>query len=474
MASRLQQAQRLQRLTLTPTARILARNVHQSSAHKTAIQGPSHVATPTELLSTKTYRQGSTPKSVLARLPTSSVARSYLITAMSSSPQLLGLTFTILRKMLDSKNYLMDVERNPVIRTLLKSTFYAQFCAGDKTHEVKPNLAAARSVLGYDGVIIEYALEVLGGSEPTAAETAAEIEVWRKGMLKSVEMASEGDFVGLKWSGLGRHALYLLQTQQDATPEMWSAITEACDAAAAKGVCLLPGAEEELTNIGLEKWTIALQKKYNTQEYGRALIYTTYQCYLRDIPSRIAKHLEKAAKENYIAGVKLVRGAYLNSEAPGTCFDTKEGTDACYDACAATVLRRQWSSSIAPSSPTVPFPAVNIVLATHNLATIQAAKAIRASQMLVTKPENLPRLTYAQLQGMADEISQSLVQDPTMKADTEARVVKLLAWGTMTECLNFLIRRAAENKESAMRTDDTRKAMGAELWRRLKGVVGLA
>ncbi|KAF1352835.1 FAD-linked oxidoreductase [Lizonia empirigonia] len=474
MGSRFQQVQRFQRLTLAPTSRCLVRNVHQSSRHNTAIQGPSQTSTPAQLLSTKTYRQGSSPKSVLARLPTSSVARSYLITAMSSSPQLLGLTFTILRKMLDSKNYLMDVERNPVIRTLLKSTFYAQFCAGDKAHEVKPNLAAARSVLGYDGVIIEYALEVLGGSEPTAAETAAEIEVWRKGMMKSVEMASEGDFIGLKWSGLGRHALRLLQNQQDATPEMWSAITEACDAAAAKGVCLLPGAEEEITNIGLEKWTIALQKKYNTKEYGGALIYTTYQCYLRGIPARIAQHLEKAAKENYIAGVKLVRGAYLNSEAPGTCFDTKEGTDACYDACAATVLRQQWSPSISPSDTSVPFPAVNIVLATHNLASIQAAKAIRASQMLATAPENLPRLTYAQLQGMADEISQSLVQDPTMKADSEARVVKLLAWGTMTECLNFLIRRAAENKESAFRTEDTRKAMGAELWRRMKGAVGLA
>jgi hypothetical protein len=255
---------------------------------------------------------------------------------------------------------------------------------------------------------------------------------------------------------------------------MWAAITAACDAAAAKGVCLLPGAEEEITNLGLEKWTIALQKKYNTMERGRAIIYATYQCYLRNIPSRITQHLEKASREGYIAGVKLVRGAYLTTEPKGTCFDTKEGTDACYDACAEAVLLRQWTDTISPSNPSLAFPAVNIVLATHNLATIQKAKAIRASQMLVTAPENLPRLTYAQLQGMADEISQSLVQDPTMKADSEARVVKLLAWGTMTECLNFLIRRAAENKEASFRTEDTRKAMGAELWRRMKGVFGLA
>ena len=117
---------------------------------------------------------------------------------MSSSPVLLNACFAALSRMLSSSLPLTDPDRNPLLRWLLKRTFYAQFCAGDKAHEVKPNLAAARSVLGYDGVIIEYALEVLGGSEPTVAETAAEIEVWRKGMMKSVEMASEGDFIGLK------------------------------------------------------------------------------------------------------------------------------------------------------------------------------------------------------------------------------------------------------------------------------------
>jgi hypothetical protein len=75
---------------------------------------------------------------------------------------------------------------------------------------------------------------------------------------------------------------------------------------------------------------------------------------------------------------------------------------------------------------------------------------------------------------MADEISQALVQDETMKKDVQAKVVKCMTWGTTTECLNFLLRRASENKEAALRTEDTRKAMGKELWRRLRGVFGLA
>ena len=117
---------------------------------------------------------------------------------MSSSPALLSLCFTILRRTLESKSYLMSIERNPVLARLLKTTFYAQFCAGETKKEVAVNTTAAREALGYDGIILEYALEVLGGAAPTAEETAAEIEVWRKGMLESVEVAQEGDFIGLK------------------------------------------------------------------------------------------------------------------------------------------------------------------------------------------------------------------------------------------------------------------------------------
>lgn len=104
--------------------------------------------------------------------------------------------------MLDSKSYLMSIERNPVLSQILKKTFYAQFCVGEKKNEVVANTTFAREVLGYDGILFEYALEVLGGTTPTAEETAREIEVWRKGMLQSVEMAKEGDFVGLKYVAL--------------------------------------------------------------------------------------------------------------------------------------------------------------------------------------------------------------------------------------------------------------------------------
>ncbi|KAH7067213.1 FAD-linked oxidoreductase-like protein [Paraphoma chrysanthemicola] len=476
MKSRVQYLQRLNGQAIAQRHRALSqtpRYVHQSSQRNVAVPTSPQVHATEQLLSIPTEPQVAAQKVVLGRLPTSTVLRSYLITRMSSNPALLTLCFNILRRMLDSKSWLLNIERNPVLSQILKKTFYAQFCVGEKKDEVVRNTDFARSVLGYDGILFEYALEVLGGAEPTAAETAQEIETWRKGMLQSVEMAKEGDFVGLKWSGLGRHALHLLQARQPATPEMWSAITAACDAAAAKGVSLLPGAEEELTNPGLEAWTLALQKKYNKD---RAVVYITYQCYLRNINQRLAQHLATASQEGYVAGVKLVRGAYLTSEPKDVTFDTKEGTDGMYDALTSTVLKQSWSEAVPGPTPTTSFPRLAIVLATHNAPSINLAKSIRASQLSgpSTATSSLPRLTYAQLQGMADEISQELVQDATMKKDHMAKVVKCMTWGSTSECLNFLLRRASENKEAALRTDETRRAMGAELWRRWKRGVGFA
>ena len=274
---------------------------------------------------------------------------------------------------------------------------------------------------------------------------------------------------------------------------MLSAITAACDAAFAKSVALLPGAEEETTNPGIEKWNRILQRRYNPIESGRATVYTTYQCYLKSAPRKLMQHLQLARTEGYVAGVKLVRGAYLASEPCHLIWDTKEETDQCYDTCVEALL---WQS-YAPldsvicrlkshnaskgaeqgraKSSVQGFPATNIVLATHNHASVRTAVAARNTQAAAGKP--LSPLVYAQLQGMADEISQELVQagldakgagvrGTALGADPP-RVVKCMSWGPKKECLNYLLRRAAENQDAALRTLDTRREMGKELRRRL-------
>lgn len=202
----------------------------------------------------------------------------------------------------------------------------------------------------------------------------------------------------------------------------------------------------------------------------QATIYGTYQAYKKCTPAVVSSHLAAAQKEGFTLGVKLVRGAYLGSDPRGCMHDTKEETDVCYNSIAASVLTRQWSATVNGEGN---YPAANLVLATHNAESVQRARAI--CEAGAAKSD----IAFAQLQGMADEISCELVEasqsSRTVTGEKPALpVFKYLVWGTTGECMKYLLRRAHENKDAVQRTRSGRDAMWAELVRRCKTVVGLA
>lgn len=254
---------------------------------------------------------------------------------------------------------------------------------------------------------------------------------------------------------------------------MMEAIEEVCDLAHSKRVGLFAGAEEEITNVGIESWTEQLQRKYNRDDPGRATVYTTFQTYLRSTPAKIAQHLALAKENGYTFGVKLVRGAYLRMEPTDKVLRSKEETDQAYDSLVESILREKYDGLLAaPGGQSIAsFPDVDLVIATHNHPSVRKARTIRDKQ--VGKGENRIRLSYAQLQGMADEVSCELVHSANdLSADGSVkdipRTYKNACWGSQRQCLEFLLRRASENKEAATRTEETRRAMGAELRRRFK------
>lgn len=258
---------------------------------------------------------------------------------------------------------------------------------------------------------------------------------------------------------------------------MMECIHEICDAAKAKGTLFLPGAEEENMNAGIDRWTLDLQRKYNKD---KAFMYNTYQAYLNSTPAKLAQHIVTAGKEGYIPGIKIVRGAYLLSEPKDTVRTCWEDTNTCYDGIVEALLTRKWNSILqSPSgSQDAPFPKISVMIASHNAESIRKAQEIRHKQ--AKRGEERIELAYAQLQGMADEISCELVKASQAVSEVEARTVdkprpfKAATWGTLEECMNFLIRRACENQDAAGRTVETRKAMGKELGRRARGMLGLA
>ncbi|CAG7997136.1 unnamed protein product [Penicillium salamii] len=412
----------------------------------------------------------------LAKLPLSSVLRSLLVLSVSSSTLLLKPCIYTLSLLAHPRNALWDVAKNPLLNTLIKHTIYKQFNAGENKLEVQESINKIKA-LGCRGVLLGYAREVLIGENDDASYDAkaalADIQFWIDGTLQTVDMAQPGDFVALKFTGMGIDALRLLQSQTMPTEFMDTSIQKICDLAISRGVRLLVDAEERAVQPGIEAWIMKYQKYCNSQTPGRAVFYGTYQAYLRSTPATLARHLETARAEGYTLGVKMVRGAYMKTDPREIFWAKKEDTDKCYDEVVAALLTRKYNSMLqAPTKENTNLPPVNVIIATHNRESVRKAHALRMEQ--ATRNEDLGvDVSYAQLQGMADEVSCELLQgfenaeDSVGASPIDApNVFKLLTWGSVKECMGFLLRRAVENTEAVGRTKDSQVAMLAELKRR--------
>ena len=255
-------------------------------------------------------------------------------------------------------------------------------------------------------------------------------------------------------------------------------MTEICNLAKARRVGLLFDAEQHAVQDGIDQWTLDFQRRYNTDESKRAIVYGTYQTYLRSTPETLMRHLAIAEKEGFTLGVKLVRGAYMNSDSRDLFWPTKEDTDTTYDGIAEALIWRRWNDTLKPRAQgpgTLPkFPNVSLVLASHNSNTVRKAMAMRQEQ--ARHGSKAVDMAYAQLLGMADEVSCELIMAsrneeqgcPSRKNKAkEPKVYKYIVWGTVGQCLKYLSRRAEENKDAVLRAAESRKALRKELLRRI-------
>lgn len=402
-----------------------------------------------------------------------------MTTTVSSSPVLLPPSLAVMSALASTTHPLLNPDRNPILRYFLKKTFYAQFCAGENPAEVRQTIESLRGI-GFAGVILGHAREVVlsearmkdltsCSSGDVADECVRnEITPWAQGNMETVMLASPGDFVALKFTGAGRQALYALSKRLPPPEALSNAIDAICRLAADRGVRLLLDAEQQALQPGIDDWSLGYMRKFNKAD--KAVVYGTYQAYLKATPSTLSRHLAAAREGGFALGVKLVRGAYLGSDPRHLIHDTKADTDMAYDDLAEALFRRQWNDRLKPSSGSdenAAFPNVSVVLATHNRESVRKAQAI-----LSEGRANCSDVAFAQLQGMADEVSCELVTRGT--GDRSSHAYKYLVWGSIGECMKYLLRRAHENRDAVQRTRAGRDAMRAELMRRIKKVFGLS
>jgi pyrroline-5-carboxylate reductase len=139
--------------------------------------------------------------------------RSLFIAAVSSHKVLLIPSLNLLSFFATpNRSFPFNVDRNPVLKAILKRTLYNQFCAGETEQETRACVAQLKD-LGFKGVILTYAKEMVfdhkNGSanhhtsdkffdEKAVVVHDTDIEAWRAGTLRTLDLISEGDILALK------------------------------------------------------------------------------------------------------------------------------------------------------------------------------------------------------------------------------------------------------------------------------------
>ncbi|KAE8846086.1 hypothetical protein HRS9139_00653 [Pyrenophora teres f. teres] len=390
----------------------------------------------------------------LSIMPTDMLLRSLFIATVSSNKFLLTPALHLLSFFSKpGRSYLFNVERNPVLKAILKRSLYNQFCAGETEQETKACVKQLKD-LGFKGVILTYAKEMVFDHNTELADQHAsakflddksivtqdtDIEAWKQGTLGTLNLISEGDILAIKTTGAGPAVATAFSKGELPPQQMLDTLEEIATKCKERGVQIIVDAESQKWQKGIARMALELMRKFNRG--GKAVIYNTYQCYLKETPAVVEQHLAEAEKDGFTLGLKLVRGAYMLSDDRSLIHDTKEDTDNAYNSLAQGALRQQIGPFGATGPHAKPFPPVNLFIASHNRESVLSANKLHRQRLEAGLP-TVP-VAYGQLHGMSDEVSFSLLAEKG-EGGKAPEVLKCTTWGSMgnlgTSILKSLIK----------------------------------
>jgi proline dehydrogenase len=209
--------------------------------------------------------------------------------------------------------------------------------------------------------------------------------------------------------------------------------------AAEKGTKLLFDAEQTWYQPAIDNLVLEMQRKYNNaDETDSPTVFNTYQCYLKDTPTRLMLDVDRSQRFNYHFAAKLVRGAYMNSEreratqegVESPIRETVGDTHACFDSAMAFLLRHHAAEKQNGSK-------LQVMCATHNQLSIEKAMVLMKDLGVSSKEDTVH---FAQLFGMSDNLSFILGKNGYS-------AYKYLPYGEVDEAIPYLLRRAVENRD---------------------------
>ncbi len=366
------------------------------------------------------------------------------------------------------KNFVLSF---PGVAWLIRKTLFRQFCGGETVNKTMQTLLFLNQY-GVGG-ILDFAAERGTCREHFEAAEQSIVEV-----IQSLKLSSAEKFAVFKPSALlsfdvlekisNRINLHCNNSQvntlaiipndlsflNERENQEWiegrARVEKLCQLAADLGVKLMCDAEESWIQPAVDALLIEMMRKHNSLD---ACIFTTVQFYRTGRVQELQNLLCDAERNNYVVGVKAVRGAYLDKERtyaleknrPSAVHNTKKQTDNHFDQGIAFMLANLTKFSIC--------------VATHNEeSTLLVLNAMRQRNLT---PEN-SHIAFSQLFGMSDYITFNL-------ANAGLRSLKYIPYGVLRETIPYLMRRAQENSAVQGQTARESSLITKELKRRKKG-----
>lgn len=336
------------------------------------------------------------------------------------------------------------------IKWAVKPTLYRQFVGGETLQECSRTLdgLAKYGVLS----VLDYSAE--GGSQQSDVDDAFEET------LRSIDYAKGNRNVAyavFKPTAMQVGEGFLARVAEE--PESLSEADKKefqnwrermlalCKAAAEAKVRILIDAEEYVYQGLVDELVEEAMELHNKE---RAYVFATLQMYRHDRMDYL-KGLHQRAKElGYKAGIKFVRGAYMDDERaraaekgyPDPICKDKAATDANFNAGLRYVVEH--------------IDDFELFAGSHNIESNQLL-----AQLIDEKgiSHNDNRIFFSQLYGMSDNISFNL-------ARSGYNVCKYLPYAPVERVLPYLIRRAEENTAMAGQTSRELELIRQELKRR--------
>ncbi|CAK8995966.1 Proline dehydrogenase 1 [Durusdinium trenchii] len=234
------------------------------------------------------------------------------------------------------------------------------------------------------------------------------------------------------------------------------------DLAQELGVRVMIDAEWTDIQPAIDHITIFMQRIYNKGELP--IVFNTYQTYLKGMPTRVQRDLDRSRREGWRFGAKLVRGAYMVSERQKAsqrglespiCETYEETEENFHQAIDCILAHGEDKTEASPGGA-----AAEVLVASHNRHSVE-----RTIQKMTEMGVAQDRVGFGQLMGMADHLTYTL-------ARYGYRSYKYVPYGPVDEVVPYLIRRTQENSSilGSPSVQEERQMLGRELLRRLRPI----